>query len=119
MYKNFIQMNENQQINLGKKVRKYREIMGFSQTELAKEIHKSSAAYIAYIEAGKRNISTIDLMALANVLETTVSNLIGEKEITFQQALRNASDLNEEDKNHIALFHQFLKEKSKKNENDR
>lgn len=102
--------------NLGKKIREKREEMGLSQTELANLVNKVSPAYIAYIESGNRNISTMDLMRLAKVLNTTVSDLLGERENKdnnrpeFLQALRSSADMKPLDKKRIEEFYWFLKE---------
>jgi transcriptional regulator with XRE-family HTH domain len=63
---------------LGDMIRKKRNKIGMSQTELAKSIGKTSPAYIAFIEKGERNITAMDLIDIAKVLMTTVSELVKE-----------------------------------------
>jgi transcriptional regulator with XRE-family HTH domain len=72
-------MNDKARKALGKRIRELREALGLSQIELAQRVDKSSAAYIAFIESGERNISTMDLMCLAKELGTTVAALVGEQ----------------------------------------
>jgi len=56
-----------------------------TQQQLARMVGKSSAAYIAFIEAGQRNVSVVDLVAIAAHLQTTVSHLIGENDPKAKQ----------------------------------
>ncbi|EGR4362830.1 helix-turn-helix transcriptional regulator [Vibrio cholerae] len=62
-------------VSLGLRVRKYREAMNVSQSELSKVsgLHRS---YIASIEKGDRNISYINLVKLAGGLNIKVSLLV-------------------------------------------
>jgi len=110
---NIPRMNDDARKSLGKRIRELRETLGFSQIDLAKKVGKQSAAYIAFLESGERNISTIDLMVLAKALGTTVSELVGEqgssKKVQFMQALRNSGDLDKEDKQKIMQYYEFLK----------
>lgn len=108
-------MNDKTRKELGQRIRALREQLGLSQLDLAEMVGKSSAAYIAFIEAGERNISTMDLMLLAQKLGTTVSELLGEpkkeEKPTFMRALRSSKDLSEKDKQEIARFYEFIKHK--------
>jgi transcriptional regulator with XRE-family HTH domain len=108
-------MNDKARKALGKRIRELREALGLSQIELAQRVDKSSAAYIAFIESGERNISTMDLMCLAKELGTTVAALVGEqstgKQVQFKQALRNSGDLDKDDKKKIMEFYEFLQSK--------
>jgi len=111
-------MNDNTRKEMGQRIRKLREQLGLSQLVLAEMVGKSSAAYIAFIEAGERNISTMDLMLLAKKLGTTVAELVGEEKrkdkTEFMQALRSSVDLDEKDKRQITEFYEYIK--SKKND---
>jgi transcriptional regulator with XRE-family HTH domain len=71
---------EKKLILLGEKVRFFRDKLGYSQEKLA-EICEFDRTYISLIERGKRNLSFINLLKLANGLKTTPSELI--KEITY------------------------------------
>jgi len=100
---------------LGAKIREKREALNLSQTELARSVNKSSPAYIAFIEAGGRNVSSMDLMLIAKQLGTTVAELMGErkdKNPKFLQALRSSSDINAKDKKEIESFYKYLKSKN-------
>lgn len=100
-------MKDEAKKQLGERIKKKRNEAGLSQLELAEKMHKSSAAYIAYIEGGDRNISSIDLMRLAQVLGTTVSELLGEQreEVSFLGALRSLNVLSNEDKEKIENYY--------------
>ncbi|MCC7432611.1 helix-turn-helix transcriptional regulator [Candidatus Peregrinibacteria bacterium] len=101
--------------SLGQKIRGKREQLGLSQTELAQSVHKSSPAYIAFIEAGERNVSAMDLMLIAKKLGTTVSELMGENQKIekpeVMQALRADKDLKPEDRRTIEEYYLLLKNK--------
>lgn len=100
---------------LGEKLRFYRESGYFTQYEAAIGIGHSSAAYIAYIEDGKRGIKLSDLMALAKLYDASVFELL-EMEGTqeeFLNLLPLASDLTTQQKLELEAFYRFLKSKSK------
>ena len=58
---------------LGVRVRQLRKQFNMSQKELAVNIGKHSAAYIAFIETGERNISATDLIRLARHFKVNLS----------------------------------------------
>jgi transcriptional regulator with XRE-family HTH domain len=107
-------MDDNAKKALGKRIRQKREELGLSQLELAVSVKKESPAYIAFIEAGERNISAMDLMLIAKRLGTTVSELLGEskeKSSDFVQALRSDKGVPASDKRKIEEYYEFLKNK--------
>lgn len=110
-------MNDASRKTMGKRIRERRDALGLSQLELAQRVGKSSAAYIAFIESGERNITMVDLMVLAKELGTSVAELVGEEEsskkVPFKQALRNTGDLDSDDRKKMMEFYEFLR--SKKN----
>lgn len=110
-------MTDNKRKSMGERIRELRTQLGLSQLELAQKVGKSSAAYIAFIESGERNISTLDLMTLAKHLGTKVAGLVGEektgKKVEFMQALRSSGDLDTEDKRKIREFYEFLQSNKK------
>lgn len=59
---------------LGIKVREKREALGLSQEEFADKCG-FDRTYISMIERGKRNISLLNLLRIANGLNTSVSTL--------------------------------------------
>ncbi len=103
---------------LGQNIRQKRERLGLSQTELAESVNKSSPAYVAFIEAGERNVSTMDLMLIAKSLGTTVSELIGEEQQTknpeVMQALRADKDLKPADRRKIEEYYLLLKQQNER-----
>ncbi|WP_225865848.1 helix-turn-helix transcriptional regulator [Dyadobacter aurulentus] len=62
----------------GEKIRKYRELMGWSQDELAEKIKRRDKQTISAWETGKRDPSLKELIKLAEVFNATVAQLIGE-----------------------------------------
>jgi len=109
--------SEEKQKDLGDRIRTRRRQLGLSQEELARKMHKSSAAYVALIEAGKRNISTMDLLLLAKNLKISVSELVSDwKETpTVSEALRADKDLSEGDRAAIEQIYQSIKDKNNGN----
>ncbi|EKD43838.1 MAG: XRE family transcriptional regulator, partial [uncultured bacterium] len=71
-------MNEDTKKQIGANIRIKREELGLSQEQLAKSIGKQTATYIAFIEKGERNVTTVDLMSIAKQLGTTIASLVGE-----------------------------------------
>ena len=63
------------QINLGKVIRAERLERGFSQESFAHEVglHRT---YIGAIERGEQNVSIINLVKIANILRTPLSQLL-------------------------------------------
>lgn len=102
---------------IGIKIRQKREALGISQLELAKSVHKKSPAYIAFIESGERNISTMDLMLIAKSLGTTVADLIGESKNNAPKtdvmlALRSDKGLTPKDRKTLEELYQVYKNKN-------
>jgi len=64
----------NQLILLGQNIRKYRELKGWSQEDLAFEIglHRT---YIGGIERGERNLTILNLIKIAEKLNVTLNEL--------------------------------------------
>ena len=61
--------------NLGHRVRKLRQGQGISQEKLA-ELAGLHRTYIGGVERGERNISLINLAAVAKALSVTLSTLL-------------------------------------------
>jgi len=102
---------------IGSNIRAKREALGMSQEELAQKAGKQTATYIAFIEKGQRNISTVDLLAIAKQLGTTVSSLIGEEKTnkkTTIEALRSSTDLTPKDRKQMETFFHFIIEQKRK-----
>lgn len=114
-------MDETVKKQLGRRIKDKREKLGISQTELAKSVHKSSPAYIAFIESGERNVSAMDLMLIAKNLGTTVADLVGEKKqkqsksvqpLEVMQSLRADKELPPADRKKIEEYYLLLKSKN-------
>jgi len=62
-------------VQLGKRIRRYRERLGISQEELADraDIHRN---YISQIEGGKRNLSFYNVVKVARALKVSPSKLV-------------------------------------------
>lgn len=61
------------QVVIGQRIRELRKKHRMSQMELARNLGKTSAAYIANIEGGFRNITAADLSRLAHHLKVKLS----------------------------------------------
>jgi transcriptional regulator with XRE-family HTH domain len=61
-------------IPLGQAIKKQREILGLSQEKLADRCG-FDRTYISMLERGQRNLSFLNLLKLADGLETSVSQL--------------------------------------------
>lgn len=107
-------MNTDTKKIIGEKIKAKREELGLSQEELAKSVGKQTATYIAFIEKGERNITTVDLMAIAKTMGTTVASLIGEektKTTNVIEALRSSKELSKTDREKMEDFYNFIKKK--------
>ena len=58
------------------KIRELRERKGMTQAELAKAVNVSKATACQW-ESGLRRPSLVNLLALANVLECTIDDIVG------------------------------------------
>ncbi len=68
-------MENKELINLGMKIKYFRNLLNISQENLA---HKCDfdRTYISLLERGKRNPSYLNLLRLANGLEISISKLV-------------------------------------------
>ena len=71
---------------MGKRIKRQREILGLQVKELSKEIGVTSSL-ISQIERGKAFPSIVTLQKLAYALNTKVGDLIGENENLDQHPL--------------------------------
>ena len=60
---------------LGKKIRKTRKELGFSQEALAYESGRDRA-YVGKIERGEKNITVVKLLQITDALNVKVSDLV-------------------------------------------
>ena len=61
-------------INLGKNIRKYRKLKGYTQEKLAEKANLSNS-YISDIECGKINVPTLTLYEISLVLDVDIHKL--------------------------------------------
>jgi transcriptional regulator with XRE-family HTH domain len=62
-------------LNLGQRIRLFRKQKGLSQEELA-EVTGLHRTYIGGVERGERNISIVNLTAIAKALDISLSELV-------------------------------------------
>jgi transcriptional regulator with XRE-family HTH domain len=62
----------------GLRIKKYRELMGINQGELAALVGKSGKVTISHWETGKSDPSLAEVRKLAEIFQTTVASLVGE-----------------------------------------
>ena len=106
---------------LGKKIKKFREEIGFSQEFVAKQLGVSRQAIIN-IEAGKRKVDSFELFKLADLFNINAGDLLVKAEIppasNFKEAvvhLRNNNLLDDDEKKALLEFkkicedYEFLK----------
>ena len=67
---------------VGAHIWNFRTLAGLTQTELARLTGHKSAAYIAFIEDGKRNITAVDLVQVAYYLKVKPTDLLQGFSIT-------------------------------------
>jgi transcriptional regulator with XRE-family HTH domain len=64
--------------DIGKKIKKIRELKGFSQDSIAVELGLSQPSYARFEKNGD-NINIKKLIQIAKILNTSVSEIIGEQ----------------------------------------
>ncbi|TLV03100.1 helix-turn-helix domain-containing protein [Dyadobacter luticola] len=62
----------------GQRIKKYRELKGLSQDELARRIDRPGKQSISHWETGRSEPSLAEVRKLAEVLDATVAQLVGE-----------------------------------------
>jgi CheY-like chemotaxis protein/DNA-binding Xre family transcriptional regulator len=92
---------------IGKVIRKRREALGISQTELAERagLHRT---YINNIEGGSKNISIDSLKGIADALNTNISELLSSAEATEDAKPAIKVLLVEDSEPDVFLFKQSL-----------
>jgi transcriptional regulator with XRE-family HTH domain len=95
---------------VGKRLRAARETLGLTQDDVAGALGIQRTSVIA-MEAGRRNVTALELRRLARLYRRSVQWLLGEEEeaVAVDNALyRATADLSEEDKEQVLRFAQFL-----------
>lgn len=95
---------------VGRRLRAARETLGLTQDDVAGALEIPRTSVIA-MEAGRRNVTALELRRLARLYRRNVQWLLGEEEETaaVDQALYRATNvLSEDDKEQVLRFAQFL-----------
>lgn len=94
----------------GASVRRYRQMRGWEQDDLAGRL-KRSVATISRIETGKQNVAVQDIKAIARVLQIPAAALLGEENIHpggFEKIL--ASGYAERGKKALSIIEEMVHE---------
>lgn len=95
---------------VGRRLRTARETLGLTQDDVASALRIQRTSVIA-MEAGKRNVTALELRRLARLYRRSVQWLLGEEEevAAVDNALyRATAELSDEDKEQVLRFAQFL-----------
>ena len=99
---------------VGGRLRSARETLGLTQEDVAAALNLQRTSVIA-MEAGKRNVTALELRRLARLYRRDVTWLLGEGQETLDTAsaenqalFRATAQLSEEDKEQVLRFAQFL-----------
>ncbi|WNV82887.1 helix-turn-helix domain-containing protein [Umezawaea sp. Da 62-37] len=95
---------------VGKRLRTARETLGLTQDDVAGALGIPRTSVIA-MEAGRRNVSALELRRLARLYRRNVQWLLGEEDdnAAVDSALfRATAELSEDDKEQVLRFAQFL-----------
>jgi len=95
---------------VGRRLREARETLGLKQDDVAGALGIPRTSVVA-MEAGRRNVTALELRRLARLYRRSVEWLLGETTTagSVDNALyRATADLSEEDKEQILRFAQFL-----------
>lgn len=105
---------KNEQIEVGQRLRSARETLGLTQEDVASALRIPRTSVIS-MEAGKRNVSALELRQLARLYRRSVTWLLGEEpentgpaSAQDQALYRAASELSAEDREQVLRFAQFL-----------
>lgn len=98
---------------LGDRLRRSREYLGLSQSEVAEYMGLSRPA-VTNMETGKRKVSTLELRRLASLYRQPYEYFVGEvpefvEDETAGALYRTARDLSERDREQVLRFAQFLR----------
>lgn len=99
-----------ERIAVGQRLRAARETLGLTQDDVAGAMGMPRTSVIA-MEAGKRNVTAVELRRLARLYRRNVQWLLGEEDeaAAVDSALYRATqDLSDDDKAQVLRFAQFL-----------
>jgi transcriptional regulator with XRE-family HTH domain len=100
-------------VELGERLRRSREYLGLSQSEVAEYLGLSRPA-ITNMEAGRRKVSTFELARLAKLYRQPYEFFLGEvpevaEDTTTTALFRAARALSDRDREQVLRFAQFLR----------
>lgn len=103
-----------EQVEVAQRLRLARETLGLTQEDVASALGIPRTSVIA-MEAGKRNVSALEIRRLARLYQREVAWLLGEGPETIEEGIaenqalfRATAKLSEEDKEQVLRFAQFL-----------
>jgi len=107
-----MKMDLNEQQAVGRRLRSARETLGLTQEDAAGALGIQRTSVIA-MEAGKRNVSALELRRLARLYRRSVAWILGEEPdaelVGDSGALyRATAELSPEDKEQVLRFAEFL-----------
>ncbi len=105
-------MDQNEQQAVGQRLRSARETLGLTQEDVAGALGIQRTSVIA-IEAGKRNVSALEIRRLGRLYRRSVSWILGEEpdpELADDNGAlyRATAELSAEDKEQVLRFAEFL-----------
>lgn len=99
-------------VELGRRLREAREYLGLSQEQVADHLGIPRPS-VSTIEAGKRRITFLELMRLAELYRRPLSFFSGEEEPDLDETtdalFRTAQELSSTDREQVLRFAQFLR----------
>lgn len=97
----------------GERIKEARLHAGLTQTELAQKMGYKSKAAISKIETNVNDITQSTIVKFAEVLDTSVSYLMGWEEEDTQNKLREAANRMAEEQRLLELFRQLTPEQQR------
>jgi transcriptional regulator with XRE-family HTH domain len=105
---------KSEQVEVGQRLRLARETLGLTQEDVASALGIPRTSMIA-MEAGKRNVTALELRRLARLYRRSVAWILGEEPTEAEQAsvedkalFRATSELSAADREQVLRFAQFL-----------
>ena len=107
---------EEDQEQLGARLREAREYLGLSQEAVAEYLGVPRAS-ISVMEAGKRKVSSLELRDLSRLYKRPISHFLGDQgsvtdpveETAAKAIFRATKDLSPEDRQQVIRFAEFLR----------
>lgn len=103
-----------EQIEVGQRLRSARETLGLTQEDVASALGIPRTSVIS-MEAGKRNVTALELRRLARLYRRRVTWILGEEPEEAEPAsaedealYRATSELSDDDREQVLRFAQFL-----------